>query len=259
MPKFSLHSKLNRIQTLIAAYEQGNTPQARDVALVLEPQQRSAMDEAWAQQKAKRVPEKSASLSAYEQQLKVAVMWRGRLERYKVSKPTTYRVFVDRVAKQAELQLKLATELQSAKHALVQALQTDADITAWLDRQVLISDVDGLALDDMPRCVTSRSKANLASTSNNTCWASKLREIKLAALRDALALVQREIHVLYPPLTADEQQQQNAKLKRLLGRMKGSDGRLEGWDGWEVGMIEMGRDGKGRDGRDGRDVEMAGM
>ena len=222
MPKFSLHSKLIRLQKLITEFEQGNTPQARDVALVLTTQQRSAMDKAWAQQKAKRVPEKSASLSAYEQQLKVAVMWRGRLERYKVSKPTTYRVFVDRVAKQAKLQRKVDSELQSAKHALVQALQTDAEITAWLDRQVLMSDVDGLALGDMPRCVTSRSKSNLASTSNKHLLGQQsIREIKLAALRDALAEVQREIHVLHPPLSAAEQQQQNEKLKRLLVRMKG--------------------------------------
>lgn len=34
MPKFSLHTKRSRIQKLIAEFEQGNTPQARDVALV---------------------------------------------------------------------------------------------------------------------------------------------------------------------------------------------------------------------------------
>jgi hypothetical protein len=50
MPKFSLYTKLSRIQKLIAEFEQGNTPQARDVVLVLEPQQRAAMDEAWRQQ-----------------------------------------------------------------------------------------------------------------------------------------------------------------------------------------------------------------
>ena len=43
----------------------------------------------------------------------------------------------------------------------------------------------------------------------------------MAALRGALAEVQREIDVLHPPLAADEQQQQSAKLKHLLARMKG--------------------------------------
>ena len=222
MPKFSPHSKLIRIQKLITEFEQGNTPQARDVNLVLEPQQRLAMHAAWAQQKAKRLPEKSASLKVYEQQLKVAVMWRGRLERYKVSKPTTYRVLVDRVAKQEELQRKVDSELQSAKHALVQALHTDSHVSEWLDRQVLMSDVGSWALDDMPRCITSRSKSNLANTRNKYLLGKQsIREIKLAALRDALAVVQREIHVLHPPMTADEQQQQSVKLKHLLRRMKG--------------------------------------
>lgn len=64
MPKFSLYSKLSRIQKLIAEFEQGNTPQARDVALVLSTQQRAAMDEVWRQQKAQRAPTKPAALKA---------------------------------------------------------------------------------------------------------------------------------------------------------------------------------------------------
>ena len=222
MPKFSLYTKLSRIQKLIVEFEQGNTPQARDVALVLEPQQRAAMDEAWRQQKAKRALPKSAALKAYEQQLKVAAMWQGRLERYNTSKPTTYRALVDRVAKQAELQSKVDVELQSAKRSLMQALQTDSATAALLDRHVVIGSIGGMAIGNMPRCITSRSKSNLANTGNKHLLGKQsIREIKLAALRGALAEVQREIHVLHPPLTADEQQQQSAKLKRLLARMKG--------------------------------------
>ena len=222
MPKFSLHSKLSRIQKLIAEFEQGNTPQARDVALLLSTQQRAEMEEAWKQQKAQRALPKSAALKAYEQQLKVAAMWQGRLERYNTSKPTTHSVLVDRVAKQAELQSKVHAELQSAKQALVQALQTDSATAAMLDRHVLMNGIDGMAIEDMPRCITSRSKSNLANTGNKHLLGKQsIREIKLAALRGALAEVQREIDVLHPPLTADEQQQQSAKLKHLLARMKG--------------------------------------
>ena len=222
MPKFSLHTKLSRIQKLIAEFEQGNTPQARDVNLVLSTQQRAAMGEAWKQQKAQRAPRKSAALKAYEQQVKVAAMWQGRLERYNTSKPTTSRVLADRVAKQAELQSKVDAELQSAKHLLSQALQTDSATAALLDRHVVMNGIDGMTIGDMPRCITSRSKSNLANTGNKHLLGKQsIREIKLAALRGALADVQREIDVLHPPLTADEQQQQNAKLKRLLGRMKG--------------------------------------
>lgn len=222
MPKFSLYSKLSRIQKLIAEFEQGNTPQARDVALVLSAQQRAAMDEVWKQQKAQRTPPKSAALKAYEQQLKVAAMWQGRLERYNTSKPTTYRVLVDRVAKQAELQSKVDAELQSAKRSLMQALQTDSATAALLDRHVVMDSIDGMAIGNMPRCITSRSKSNLANTGNKHLLGKQsIRDIKLAALRGALAEVQREIDVMHPPLTADEQQQQSAKLKHLLARMKG--------------------------------------
>jgi hypothetical protein len=222
MPKFNLHTRRSRIQKLIAEFEQGNTPQARDVALVLTTQQRAAMDEVWRQQKAQRAPPKSAALKAYEQQLKVAAMWQGRLDRYNTSKPTTSRVLADRVAKQAEMQRKVDAELQSAKHLLSQALQTDTAAAALLDRQVVMNGIDGMAIEDMPRCITSRSKSNLANTGNKHLLGKQsIREIKLAALRDALAEVQREIDVLHPPLTADEQQQQSAKLKHLLARMKG--------------------------------------
>ena len=47
MPKFSQHTKRSRILKLIAEFEQGNTPQARDVALVLTMQQRAVMNAAW--------------------------------------------------------------------------------------------------------------------------------------------------------------------------------------------------------------------
>ena len=222
MPKFNLHTRRSRIQKLIAEFEQGNTPQARDVALVLTTQQRSAMDEVWRQQKAQRAPPKSAALKAYEQQLKVAAMWQGRLDRYNTSKPTTSRVLADRVAKQAEMQRKVDAELQSAKHLLSQALQTDTAAAALLDRQVVMNGIDGMAIEDMPRCITSRSQSNLANTGNKHLLGKQsIREIKLAALRGALAEVQRAIDVLHPPLTADEQQQQSAKLKHLLARMKG--------------------------------------
>jgi hypothetical protein len=222
MPKFSLYTKLSRIQKLIAEFEQGNTPQARDVVLVLEPQQRAAMDEAWQQQKAQRTPLKSDALHAYEQQLKVAAMWQGRLERYKTSKPTTYRVPVDRAAKQVELQSKVDAELQSAKRSLVQALQTDAEIAALLDRHLVMDDIGGMAIGDMPRCITSRSKSNLANTAHKHLLGKQsISEIKLAALRGALAEVQRAIDVLHPPLSAAEQQLQKEKLKHLQRRMKG--------------------------------------
>jgi len=222
MPKFSLHSKLNRIQKLIAEFENGNTPQARDVSLVLSRQQNATMDAAWIKQKTKRLPSKSAALKVYEQQLKVAAMWHGRLERYKVNQPTANQVWVDRVTKQAELQSKVDAELQSAKHALVQALHTDSAISAWLDRHVVIVDIDHMGLDDMPRCITSRSQSNLANTAGKHLLGKQsIREIKLAALRGALEELQREIDVLYPPLSEEQHQQQNVKLKHLLARMKG--------------------------------------
>ena len=224
MPKFSRHTKLSRIQKLIAEFEQGNTPQARDVALVLSTQQRSAMDAAWRQQKAQRALPKSAELQAYEQQLKVAAMWQGRLERHKATPPMlpiTAYLWDNRMAKQATLQSKADTALKSAKQALLQALQTDAEIAALLDRHVVMGEIDGMAIGDMPRCITSRSKSNLANTGNEHLLGKQsIREIKLAALRGALADVQREIDVLHPPLTADEQQQQSQKLKHLLARMK---------------------------------------
>ena len=109
MPKFSLYTKLSRIQKLIAEFEQGNTPQARDVVLVLEPQQRAAMDAQKLQLSAAESQQKaqfdSAKLQLDAQQMQA-------------------RMAADQQRQEAETQRKMA-ELQ-----VRQAMNTQDNLTA---------------------------------------------------------------------------------------------------------------------------------
>jgi len=111
MPKYSKHSLRDRLATLIQRLESGKTVQARDVELALTQEQLAAMQAEWLKQQQLRKPTKPQSIADYEKALKSAAMWQGRLQAYKASKPTTYKVFVDREAKQKEMELKVLAEL----------------------------------------------------------------------------------------------------------------------------------------------------
>jgi hypothetical protein len=216
MPKFSLHSKRDRLAKLIQRLEAGQAVQARDVDLVLTAAQKTAMEVDWQRQLALRKPVKPKSVREYEKALKSAAMWQGRLDAYKASEPTTYKVFVDRAAKQLEHEKKVQHELEHAKSLLKAVSSTEA---AWLDRAIETKQVKQMSLEQMPRSITSRSKANQAKHNVKTNMGIKsINEIKLDALRQALKDVEQEI------ATESASQQltpeQSIKLKQLLVTIK---------------------------------------
>lgn len=203
------------MQTLILRLEGGRSVQARDVQLVLSKPQLAAMRAEWEKQKQLRKPNKPKEITAYEKALRSAVMWQGRLEAYKVSRPTTYRVVIDRASKQRELEQKAAAKLVDAKSLL--AVIKASVSKSWLDRAVRPTAIPALTADQMPRAITSRSSCNVArSTVRDRLGFKSITEIKLAALRDALKTVNEQIDLDYPPLTPNDQQ----KLKALLTKLK---------------------------------------
>jgi len=217
MPKFSLHSKRDRLAKLIQRLEAGQAVQARDVDLVLTDVQKAVMESEWQKQLALRKPVKPDSVREYEQTLKTASMWQGRLDAYKASQPTTYKVFVDRAAKQLEHEQKVQHELEHAKSLL--KVVSSAEAAAWLDRAIPAKQVQQMSLEQMPRSITSRSKANQAKDSVKTNMGIKsINGIKLDALRQALVQVNKEI------ATESASQQltpeQTTKLKQLLVTIK---------------------------------------
>jgi len=217
MPKFSLLSKRDRLTKLIQRLEGAQTVQARDVDLVLTTAQKAAMEAEWQKQIALRKPVKPMSVRDYEKALKSAAMWQGRLDAYKASEPTTYKVFVDRAAKQLEHEQKVQHELEYAK-SLLKAV-SNAEAAAWLDRAIETKQVKQMSLEQMPRSITSRSKANQAKHNVKTNMGIKsINEIKLDALRQALKDVEQEI------ATESASQQltpeQSIKLKQLLVTIK---------------------------------------
>lgn len=217
MPKFSLHSKRDRLNKLIQRLEGAQTVQARDVDLVLTTAQKAAMETEWQRQLALRNPQKPKSVSEYEKALKSAAMWHGRLEAYKASEPTTYKVFVDRATKQLEHEQKVQHALEHAKSLLKAVSSTEA--ATWLDRAVEAKQLPKMGLEQMPRSITSRSKANQAKDSVKTNMGIKtINELKLDALRQALVEVNKEIETE----SASQQltQEQSIKLKQLLVTIK---------------------------------------
>ena len=221
MAKFSLFSKRDRIKTLITKLENDQPVQARDVNLVLSAEQRKKMEAEWSLQKTKRQPTKPELISSYEKALKVAAMWNGRLERYKVSKPTTYKVYVDRNAKQLEHEEKIAEALKLAKADLKKIVASEEELTGWLDREVIAKDIAGLKLDQMPRSITSRSDANQSKSNANQLLGVKTKmETKIDALKLALVEVEGQIKAQgFSIETTDEEQKK--KLNELLTVIKG--------------------------------------
>ena len=217
MPKFSLHTKRDRLKKLIQRLEGAQTVQARDVDLVLTAAQKTAMEADWQQQLALRKPVKPKSVREYEKALKSAAMWQGRLDAYKASKPTTYKVFVDRAAKQLEHEQKVQHELEHAKSLLKAVSSTDA--AAWLDRAIPAKQIQQMGLEKMPRSITSRSKANQAKDSVKANMGIKtINELKLDALRQALKEVEQEITNEWAAQQLTPEQ--TIKLKQLLVKIK---------------------------------------
>ena len=217
MPKFSLHTKRDRLKKLIQRLEAGQTVQARDVDLVLTAAQKTAMEVDWQRQLALRKPVKPKSVREYEKALKSAAMWQGRLNAYKASEPTTYKVFVDRAAKQLEHEQKVQHELEQAK-LLLKAVSS-AEASAWLDRAIPAKQVQRMGLEQMPRSITSRSKANQAKDSVKANMGIKtINELKLDALRQALVEVEKEIENEWGAQRVTPEQ--TAKLKQLLVTIK---------------------------------------
>ena len=217
MPKYSKHSLRDRLATLIQRLESGKTVQARDVELALTKEQLAAMQAEWLKQQQLRKPTKPQSIADYEKALKSAAMWQGRLQAYKASKPTTYKVFVDREAKQKEMELKVLAELVKAKQQLRVIDKSDA--STWLDREFSASAISTMGLDSMPRSVTSRSSANqVKSQAKQKLGIKSITEVKLAALRLALQDANAEIEKEWGSQISTEEQ--TLKLKELLAKLK---------------------------------------
>jgi hypothetical protein len=217
MPKYSKRSLRDRLAKLIQRLEGAQTVQARDVDLVLTAAQKTAMEADWQRQLALRKPVKPKSVREYEKALKSAAMWQGRLDAYKASEPKTYKVFVDRAAKQKEMELKVMAELVNAKQLLRDI--SELDTSTWLDREFSSKAISAMTLDSMPRSITSRSSANqVKSQAKQKLGIKSITEVKLAALRLALQETNAEIEKEWGSLQSTQEQTQ--KLSELLARLK---------------------------------------
>ena len=224
MPKYTPELKKRRIVELVQRLEKGIDVQARDMALVLNAQQRAFMESAWAKQKALREQSKPKLIAQYELLVKRAAIAHGRHARYDVKASPRSNVLTDRVSKKQELADKAKDAVNVAWGFGTHMVDADHNASTWLDREFDINISSEMRdVHSLPRVVSSRSTAKRVDAKTKFSHKS-IRQIKLDALRGALVEIEHEVKQWYekngyayePTMTSEG----SAKLKRLLAEIK---------------------------------------
>ena len=233
MAKYSAHTKLARMATLIAKIEQGKNVQARDIALVLSDAQLQALELDWQEQKKLRKPAKPYEVIEYEKKLGAALLMAGRHEQLSDKRQLKGTALQKRIQKRKDMSSKAESLFEDALEHLQEAFAVDPSIQIWFDRALdfdagVDSDLYATA-GGMPMVITSRSRDNQSSVKNTFGLKTK-REVQL----DALRLAHKQ---LTAELMTDEQKQEaaekelaqqkalEAKLRALKGGLRGRAGK----------------------------------
>jgi hypothetical protein len=196
MAKFNAKTRVQRVKELIARLESGEDIQARDLALVLTPDQLRDYKRAWSEQRELRQQPLPEPIQRYQKMLHRALMWEGRAEQFADRTHNGRRRHrTDRNKQQIKLNHKSDGLMEAAADHLRDELFINPSIAVWLDRGVERMGDGDISIDimDMPRVITSRSLDNMGR--ENVAGAmGKLskRECKLATLRGALAALDRD-------------------------------------------------------------------
>ena len=192
MAKYTAKSRKQRIETLIARLESGRDVHARDLELVLTPEQLKAYKARRSEQKQIREEPLPQEIADYQKMLHRARMWEGRAEQFG-GRTANGRMKngVKRSEQQVKLNNKSDSLMEAAAEHLREALAIDPTLRIWLDRDVT-QDSDGeihIDIQDMPRVITSRSYDNALRGYGRESALGKtnIRECKTEALQAALA------------------------------------------------------------------------
>ena len=109
-------------------------------------------------------------------------MLAGRSEQYKAGKATSVSAAM---AAQKRLSGAADSAYEDALIRLQEILSDEATVAMWFDRS--IDAVDSVSLEALPRVITSKSTENLATEGMAALGWKKKADVKLEALREALA------------------------------------------------------------------------
>ncbi len=175
-----------RISRLLKRMNSGEDAAQRDLKNALSAEQFHSLQNAWANEKVRRdeFKEKPAAIKEYEALLKRAILLDNRAGGYSSKQDPKIKKSALNLRNQAETVLEIAWE------RLSELLSADPLLRIWLDREVDLGKPEAapcLSIIDFLRVVTSRSLDNLG-----TLQKSKIRDLKINALTDALAELEAE-------------------------------------------------------------------
>jgi hypothetical protein len=190
MPRQTITTKIARMKTLIARLEQGEDVQARDILVMLTADQKTQYEAAWAEQQELRALKKPDDIIEYERLLNKALMLDGRAEQYTPRKMNGKAV--DGMAAEIATTKLRASADRAFEHALSrleEVVTVDPTLRVWLDRDLDFG-IASLMTGDahtLPHVITSKSASNLAPDGIKLFGKKTKTEIKIEALKYALA------------------------------------------------------------------------
>lgn len=169
--------RLARLKLLLDRLQQKDEVSNRDLKLVLSDSEFKQMLENWEAVKSQKNLAKPREVKHYEKLLKRATLFENRYEKYQAKINGKLNVQKE-LANESEYSLEKAAEYFNE-------ITTDGFLRIWFDRDI---DADGgLALENMPRSITSKSDfAENGAPFNNT----KIRDIKIVAVEEAIEQIE---------------------------------------------------------------------
>lgn len=169
--------RLARLKLLLDRLQQKDEVSNRDLKLVLSDSEFKQMLENWDAVKSQKYLDKPKEVKHYEKLLKRATLFENRYESYQAKFDKKLHVQKE-LANEAENSLEKAAEYFNE-------ITNDGFLRIWFDRDI---DTDGgLALENMPRAITSKSHFGENGSPFNT---TKIRDIKITAVEEAMEQIE---------------------------------------------------------------------
>lgn len=173
-----LNLKINRIKTLIARLECGESVSTSSLSRVLTESQMKTLSAEWEEEKSNRKVPKPASLKKYEALVKTAIFLHGRADRMCFDDAPAHKVKA--MFHKADHAFELALE------HLAEAIEADCSIRLWIDRDLKEASNDPIGI---PRVIGSSSFECLSKQKVPFPVLTK-RQLKIHALEEALSALE---------------------------------------------------------------------
>ena len=165
--------RLARLKVLLLRLNNNQEVSNRDLKLALTDNEYGEMRENWQAVKSQKHRDKPKEVKNYEKLLKRATLFENRYESYQAKIDKKLNV-------EKELSNEAEYSLEKAAEYFIE-IMTGNGLRAWFDRE--IAENESLALENMPRTITSKSYFGGGSSIVKT---TKIRDIKIDAVEQAI-------------------------------------------------------------------------